>query len=272
MNLIIYTVITALAIGFALGLLLGLFKKIFAVTVDPKVQEVRDALSGANCGGCGYAGCDAFAEAVVKGEAPADGCVAGGAAVAEKVASVMGVSAGSSVPKIAFVACAGTKECAVSKGQYEGVQTCAAAQLAMSGTKKCAFGCIGFGDCEAACPFGAITMTKEGLPHVNVEKCVGCGKCAKTCPKHLFVLMDKNTSGAFARCSNHSENKAQIRKDCTAGCFKCGLCAKKCPVGCIDVSSGIPKIDYAQCVSCGECVKACPDKVLTLVGKPVLAC
>ncbi|MCR5495460.1 MAG: RnfABCDGE type electron transport complex subunit B [Treponema sp.] len=267
MTLIIYTMISAVVIGFLLGVLLGFFKKIFAVKVDPKVQEVRDALSGANCGGCGYAGCDAFAEAVVKGEAPVSGCVAGGAACAAKVAAIMGVSAGGSEKKVAFLACHGTKECASSKGVYEGVRTCAAAQLTMNGTKNCAFGCIGFGDCAAACPFGAITMGEDGLPSVDREKCVGCGKCVKSCPKHLFVLINANTKGAIARCSNRSDNKPQIKKDCAEGCFKCGICAKKCPKGCIDISSGIPQIDYSQCISCGLCVKSCPDHVLIMLGK-----
>lgn len=266
MTLIIYTIAVALAIGFLLGILLGLFQKIFAVKVDPKVQAVREALSGANCGGCGYAGCDAFAEAVVAGDAPANGCVAGGSAVSEKVSAVMGVSAGGAEKKVAFLACNGTKDCAKDKGEYEGVKTCAAAQLTMNGTKLCAFGCIGYGDCVEACPFDALSMGADGLPKVDSSKCVGCGKCAKTCPKHLFSLIDAGTKGAIARCSNHSDNKSQIKKDCSVGCFKCGICSKKCPLGCIDITSGIPKIDYNQCVGCGVCVESCPDKVLTLIG------
>lgn len=264
MNIIIATIVVALVIGFLLGLLLGLFKKIFAVSVDPKVQQVRDALSGANCGGCGFAGCDAFAEAVVAGDAPASGCIAGGAAVAQKVSEVLGVSAESSEPKVAFVACHGSLECALPKGEYVGVKTCAGAQLVMNGTKKCAFGCIGFGDCVEACPFEAISMGADGLPKIDYGKCVGCGKCAKTCPKKLFQLLPKNTKGSIAVCANHSDNKPQIRKDCSAGCFKCGMCARKCPAQCIDVSSGIPSVDYSKCTSCGECIKACPDKVLVL--------
>lgn len=262
MNTIIFTIIVALLVGFVLGILLGLFKKIFAVEVDPRVQAVRDVLSGGNCGGCGFAGCDAFAEAVVKGEAPASGCIAGGPSVAEKIAAILGVDAGSAEKKVAFLACAGTKECALSKGIYNGVKTCAAANLAVNGIKKCAFGCIGYGDCEAACPFGAISMGSDGLPHVNREKCVGCGKCAVACPKHLFSIIPAATKGPVAKCSSKSDNKPQIRKDCSAGCFKCGLCAKKCTEQCIDISSGIPKFDYTKCTSCGECVKACPDKVL----------
>ena len=264
MTVVIYTIIVALVIGFLLGVLLGLFKKIFYVKVDPKVQAVRDLLSGGNCGGCGYAGCDAFAEAVVKGEAPTNGCIAGGASCAAKVAEIMGGSAGDVVPKVAVLACHGTNQVAQSRGEYNGVKTCAAAQLTMNGTKKCSFGCVGFGDCVEVCPFGALSMGKDGLPHVDRSKCVGCGKCVKQCPKHLFVLMPADTKGAFAFCSCHNENKPQIRKDCSVGCFKCGICAKKCPEQAIDITSGIPKIDYTKCTSCGECIKACPDKVLGL--------
>ena len=265
MKTILWTIVIALIISFLLGFLLGLFKKIFAVKTDPKIQEVRDALSGANCGGCGFAGCDSFAQAVVAGNAPTSGCVAGGPAVAAKVAELMGASAGESVPKAAFLACHGTKECAQDKGNYNGVKTCKAVNLVMNGSKKCTFGCIGLGDCVAICPFGALSMGEDGLPQVDYSKCVGCGKCVKECPKKLFTLINVNTKGSIARCSNHSENKPQIRKDCTVGCFKCGLCAKKCPSQAIDVSSGIPQVDYTKCNSCGECIKACPDHVLNLV-------
>lgn len=264
MNTIIYTILVALFIGFILGMLLGLFKKIFAVKVDPKIEEIRAQLSGGNCGGCGYAGCDAFAAAVAKGEAPVTGCVAGGAACAAALSKIMGVEGGSLNPKVAFLACHGTKECAQEKCIYEGVQTCKAAELSAHGTKKCAFGCIGLGDCVEVCQFGALSMGPEGLPVVDRNKCTGCGKCVKTCPKHLFILMNADTKGSIALCSCRSDNKPQIRKDCTNGCFKCGMCARKCPEQCIDLTSGIPAVDYSKCTSCGECIKACPDKVLHL--------
>jgi len=264
MKIIILTVIVALVIGFVLGLLLGLFKNIFAVKVDPKVQQVRDAISGSNCGGCGYAGCDAFAEAVVKGEAPANGCVAGGAECASKVAAILGVDAGETVKKVAFIACGGTKDCAQDKAIYYGVKSCAAAQLSASGTKKCSSGCIGFGDCAEACSFGGLVIGADGLPHVDENICVGCGGCVKACPKHLIKLINVNDKGAIAKCSCKNDNKPQIKKDCSAGCFKCGLCAKKCTAGAIDISSGLPVIDYSKCTSCGECIAACPDKVLVL--------
>ena len=267
MNTILYTVITAVAIAFILGVLLGLFKKIFHVNVDPKIQNVRDALSGANCGGCGLAGCDAFASAVVNGEAESNGCVAGGSETAAKIASILGKAGIEVKPKVAIIACQGDKTCAKDKGIYNGVKTCAAAEMVMHGTKKCSFGCIGFGDCIKECLFGALSMGKNGLPIIDYEKCIGCGKCVKVCPKQLISIWNKDTKGAIALCSSKSENKAQVRKDCTKGCFKCGLCAKKCPEGAIDISSGIPIIDRKKCTSCGVCVESCIDKVLVLGEK-----
>lgn len=266
MNTIIFTVITALLMGLILGTLLGLFKKLFAVQTDPKVAEVRESLSGANCGGCGYAGCDAFASAVVKGEAPVNGCVAGGPACAQKLAMIMGITSGESKPRVAVVMCGGSRETAAFKGVYNGVKTCVAAALSVNGLKKCAFGCIGFGDCAEKCPFGAINMGDNGLPIVDYDLCVGCGRCVKVCPKHIITLLDKDTKGAFAICSCHNENRPQIKKDCSVGCIKCGICVKKCQEHCIDLESGIPKVDYAKCTSCGTCVSACPDKVFKLLS------
>ena len=265
MTTVLLTILVALVIGFLLGLLLGIFKKIFAVKVDPKITAVREALSGANCGGCGYAGCDAFAEALVAGDAPVTGCVAGGSSVSNAIAQILGVNAGSVESKVAFLACNGSKECTQNRAEYQGIKSCAAVKLSMNGLKKCSFGCIGFGDCVQACPFEAITIGREGLPVINLNKCVGCGKCVKACPKALLHLINKDTKGAIAKCSNRSDNKPQIRKDCSAGCFKCGMCTRKCPEQAITLQNGIPLVDYSKCTSCGECVKACVDKVLHLI-------
>ena len=262
---ILLAMAVSLGIAAILGFGLALADKFLKVEEDPRIEKVTSMLPGANCGGCGFAGCDAFAEAIVSGDAPVNGCVAGGAATADAIAKVLGVDAGSTTPKVALLACQGTKECAADRGKYQGVKTCAAAQLTMNGIKKCSFGCIGFGDCEAACSFGGITMGSDGLPVIDKAKCFGCGKCVKACPKHLITLIDANTKGAIALCSCKSENKPQIRKDCSAGCFKCGMCARKCPVQAITMENGLPKIDYSKCTSCGECVKACVDKVLVLI-------
>ena len=271
MKTIILTVIVALCIAFVLGLLLGLFKKIFAVETDPKVAAIRDILSGGNCGGCGYAGCDAFAQAVANGEASANGCIAGGSGTAKKIAEILGVDAGNSSRTVAVLACAGTCGNAKSRGEYNGIKTCAAAQQAVNGTKICAFGCIGYGDCVNVCPFGALGMGQDGLPQVDYKKCLGCGKCVKACPKRLFMLVGADKKGSIALCSNRSDNKPAIKKNCSAGCIKCGICEKKCPEQCLAVTDGIPVIDYGKCTSCGECIKACPDKVLHLIQDIVSA-
>ncbi len=265
MRIIIATAVVALILSFLLGLLLGLFKKIFEVKVDPKVAEIREALSGANCGGCGYAGCDAYAQAVAAGTAPANGCTAGGAATTALIAKILGIEATDAAKKVTFLACKGTEDCAKRKGIYNGVQTCNAAQMSINGTKVCSFGCIGLGDCVEVCPFDALKMGKDGIPVVDHEKCTGCGKCVSKCPKKLFSLVDSTTKGSIAQCSNRSDNKPQIKKDCSVGCFKCGLCAKKCPEQCIQLINGIPQVDYTKCTSCKECINACPDHVLTLL-------
>ncbi len=265
MNTIIYTVICALAISFVLGVLLGLFKKIFHVDSDPKVDKVREVLSGANCGGCGLAGCDAFAGAVVKGSADVNGCIAGGAETSAKIAEILNKAGVEVKPKIAFLACQGSKDCAKDKGIYKGVQTCAGAQLVMNGTKKCAYGCIGLGDCVKACPFGALSIGENGLPLIDKTKCIGCGNCNKACPKKLFHIIDADTKGPLTLCSSKSDNKPQIKKDCSKGCIKCGICTKKCSVGAITLVAGLPVIDYTKCTSCGECINACPDKVLQFI-------
>lgn len=265
MNIILYTIICAVIIAFILGVLLGLFKKIFHVDTNPKVEAVRNVLSGANCGGCGLAGCDAFAGAVVKGDVAVNGCVAGGSECASKIAEILGSKNIKIIPKVAVVACKGNKECAADKGVYEGVKSCKAAQIAINGTKKCAFGCIGFGDCLVACPFNAIKMGQDGLPIINYNRCIGCGNCVKACPKNLIKIIEKDTKGPISLCSNKSDNRPQIKKDCSYGCIKCGICVKKCPSQCIDLSSGIPVIDYSKCTSCKECINSCPDKVLLLV-------
>ena len=270
MSLIITTVLTSIGLAFLLGFLLGLFKKIFSVKVDKKVSDIRNILPGANCGGCGYAGCDAFAAAVASGEAAPGGCSAGGADVSDKLGKLLGVNINAE-KKVALLACQGSKDCAGLRGTYSGVKSCLSVTLAVNNIKKCSFGCIGLGDCVAVCPFDALSIGENGLPQVNYENCVGCGKCAKACPKHLFDIIPASRKGAAALCRNRADNRPQIKKDCTAGCIKCGLCEKKCPEHCIVVINGIPETDYAKCTSCGVCAQVCPDKVIKMTESIVYA-
>lgn len=266
MSTILITLAVSFCIAFILGVLLGFFKKVFYVPVDPTVEEIREVLPGANCGACGYPGCDGFAAAVARGEAPVDGCAAGGSSVAAAVGNVMGVTA-TAVPHVVLLACQGSREHAQNRGIYNGVKTCRAAKLSINGTKLCQYGCIGFGDCVAVCKFGALTMGAEGLPHVDYTKCTGCGMCVRECPQNLFSRLPANRTGAVARCSNRSTNKSPILKQCKTGCIKCGKCERSCPEHAITLTNGIPVIDYAKCTSCGECVSGCPTHVLELLEK-----
>ena len=268
MNTILITLGISFAIAFILGILLGFFKKVFHVPVDPKIEAIRAALPGANCGACGFPGCDGFAAAVAEGTAPVDGCAAGGKDTAEAVGKVMGVSA-SAVPQVILLACQGSKEHAQNRGIYNGVKTCLAAKTTVNGTKLCSYGCIGFGDCVAACRFEALTMAEDGLPHVDYTKCTGCGMCAQVCPQKLFSKVPADRKGAVALCSNRTTNKTSVIKNCKVGCIKCLKCEKACEFDAIYVIDGVPVVDYDKCTSCNTCVEGCPTHVLTLVQNTV---
>ncbi len=264
MQLILTTIIVSFVLAFILGVLLGFFKKIFEVPVDEKVAKIRECLPGANCGGCGYPGCDGFASACAAGQAPVNGCTTGGAATAEAIGKVLGVSV-SAENKVSILACRGTKDCTVPRGHYIGPKSCGVAADAINGTKLCSYGCIGFGDCVNVCNFDALSIGEDGLPKVDLKKCVGCGMCVKACPKHLLSLVPVNRKGAVALCSNRTTNKASILKSCKNGCIKCGKCERECPEKAIKLVNGIPEIDYTLCTSCKTCVNGCPTHVLTLI-------
>jgi Na+-translocating ferredoxin:NAD+ oxidoreductase RNF subunit RnfB len=268
MNTILATFVLALVMALVLGFLLGVFKKLFHVDVDPKECAIRAALPGANCGGCGYPGCDGLAAAIARGDAPSNACTVGGADVAEAVGKITG-SAAKGETKVALLLCQGAGHLASAKGEYVGVKTCLAAKVAINGLKRCDFGCIGFGDCAQACPFGALAMGVDGLPKVDYAICTGCGRCVSTCPQKIFSTVSSDRRGAVVLCSNRNQKKAQVIKDCKIGCIKCGKCETVCPKSCIKVTNGIPLVDYATCDSCFECVKGCPTKALAMVENKI---
>ncbi len=268
MQTIIYTFVVSLALAAMLGFLLGVFKKVFHVDVDPTEAAVRAALPGANCGACGYPGCDGLAAAIARGDAAANACTVGGAAVAAEVGRILGVEA-SAETKAVVLLCQGANDKCKPKAEYVGVKTCQAAKLSVNGTKLCDWGCIGLGDCEVSCPFDAIHVLEDGIPHVDYAKCTGCGICVAKCPQSILSLFPTERKGAVALCSNRNTRKAQVIKDCKVGCIKCGKCEKVCPKACIKVTNGIPVVDYSVCDSCGECVRNCPTKVLALLETTV---
>jgi len=269
MYIVLITLGFSAALAFILGMALGFFKEKFKVEVDPKIEKVRNLLPSVNCGACGYPGCDGYAEAIARGDAPLTKCSPGGKAVADALGSLLGISA-SAEDTVAVLLCQGTKDVAPVKGQYVGVQTCRAAKLSAGGTKQCSFGCLGFGDCTTVCQFDALHMGGDGLPHVDYDKCTGCGLCIKECPQQILTSVPRARKGSIVLCSNRAVVKSTVIKSCKVGCIKCEACVKACPEQCISMVNGIPVTDYAKCTSCGICVQKCPTKCYELIQTDVI--
>lgn len=248
-------------LGLLIGILLGIVSKAFEVEVDEKEVAVRECLPGNNCGGCGFAGCDALAAAIAKGEASAGSCPVGGAAAAAKIAEIMGAEV-DLTRYVAYVHCCGTPENAVSKYEYVGNHSCREAATVGGGSAKmCAYGCLGLGSCVAACEFNALYIV-NGIAKVNKEECKGCSACVKACPKNLIELVPYEQH-IFVKCSSHAKGKA-VKTACSAGCIGCGLCKKNCEQGAIELVDNIPVIDYSKCINCGKCAEKCPTKAIVL--------
>lgn len=255
-------VIPAVVLG-SLGLLLGLglafAGKKLAVEKDPLVVKIEALLPGANCGGCAYPGCTAFAEAVAAGKAPADGCVAANASINAAIAEAVGSEISDSVRKIAVVLCNGGYS-AEDAFNYHGPQTCVAADMIMGGQKGCSYGCLSFGDCREVCPFNAIIMSEDGLPVINTKLCTGCGKCVDICPKDIILLWPDNRQIIIA-CSNRDKGGI-ARKVCSVACIGCGKCKNVCPFDAIRVENFLAEIDPEKCQNCGLCARVCPTDAI----------
>lgn len=246
--------------GLVISILLGIASEKFKVPVDEKEVAVRECLPGNNCGGCGFAGCDALAKAIAAGEAPVGACPVGGQPVADKIASIMGVEAGTGDKQVAFVKCAGTCDKAKSKYKYSGNEDCVSAMsVPGGGPKACSFGCTGFGSCVKVCDFDAIHVI-NGVAVVDKEKCVACGKCVTTCPKSLIELVPY-TAPHKVQCSSKEFGKA-VKEACSAGCIGCKMCTRVCEADAITVENNIAKIDYSKCTGCGKCAEKCPAKII----------
>jgi len=251
-----------------LGLFFGLFisfaNKKWAVEVDPRIHEVEDILPKGQCGGCGYPGCLAYAEAVVtNADVLPNLCAPGGDKVAQMVAEITGKKAEVLEKKIAFVRCSGTYGKAIRTGLYKGVKDCVSANLLVGGDKGCTYGCLGYGTCVKVCMFDALHMSPEGIPVVNPDKCTGCGKCATVCPRGIITLV-KPEIMVKVNCNSHDKG-AVVRKHCQAGCIGCGMCAKQCPYGAIVIDNFLAIVDHTICLEkCSDpvCMTKCPTKVL----------
>ena len=274
MNVILVAVIALGILGLVLAAVLFLIAKKFAVEEDPRIGQVAEVLPQANCGGCGFPGCSGFAEACVKA---ADGgsldgklCPVGGQPVMEKVAGILGLAAEAAEPKVAVVRCNGTCENRPRTVVYDGVKTCRIAHNTAGGETGCFFGCLGCGDCVAACAFGALHMNAEtGLPEVDESKCTACGKCTKACPRGIIELrpMGKKGRRMVVQCVNKDKGPV-AGKACAVSCIGCGKCQKVCEFEAITVESNLAYIDPDKCRLCRKCEDACPKGTIVAMNFP----
>jgi electron transport complex protein RnfB len=253
-DVIIFSVVSLTALGAIFGLGLALAARKFAVKQDPRVSKVEALLPGANCGGCGYAGCLAFARALVEGQASPYDCAPGGSETAGAVAEVLGLAKEERVPMVAVVACRGGDK-VETKMEYLGLESCRAVTLLADNVKVCPYACIGLGDCVRACPFDAIHM-ENGSVVVDETRCTGCGQCVEVCPKNVIHLVPKPQKVRVV-CVSHDKGRS-VKSICSVGCIACGLCAKNCPAQCIEMEDNIAVIDYEKCINCGICAAKCP--------------
>lgn len=257
---LLYPAISLGGLGLAFGVLLGYASNKFKIAVDPKLPLIREALPGANCGGCGFAGCDAYADAIVRGSAAANCCTVGGAQIAEKIGGILGINQEPLEKKIAFVKCNGDCESSKNKYEYSSKISCIeASKLPGTGAKSCTFGCLGLGSCVQVCQFQAVHVS-DGIARVDKSKCKACGACVEICPKNLIELIPVSKN-VIVSC-NSQDKGIIVRENCTVGCIGCKICENSCTYDAIHVSNNLAKIDYDKCTLCGDCVAKCPSKVI----------
>ncbi len=246
-------------VGIFAGVLLGVASEKFKVEVNETEIQVREALPGNNCGGCGYPGCDGLAAAIAKGEAKANACPVGGEEVAKKIAEIVGGDT-ESVKLVANVKCAGNCEKAKDAYEYIGPKDCKLATNSPGGgPKACSYGCLGFGSCVKACQFDAIKII-DGIAVIDKEKCKSCGMCVAECPRNIIEMIPYEAK-AIVECNSKDFGK-DVKAVCEAGCIGCGICAKNCPVGAIEIVDKLARIDYEKCNGCGTCKEKCPVKII----------
>lgn len=259
---IVIATATLVLIGLICAIILAVASKIFEVKINPKTEQIRSCLPGANCGACGYAGCDGYAHALAeKIETNTTLCTPGAAKVAADVADILGVAPAEVTRKVALVHCKGTCSNTDKKADYHGAKSCKAAKLVYGGDGKCVYGCLGYGDCVTVCEYDAIHI-EDGIARVDIDACTACGRCVKACPNALIEIIPTDKPVAV-KCSN-TEKGAIARKNCNVACIACMKCEKVCPTDAIKVENNLSRIDYDKCIACGACAEACPTDAIKI--------
>jgi len=254
-------VLSLASLGLLIGAGLAYASVKLHVDVDPRIEKLEDMLPGVNCGACGFPGCNGFAAAIVNDNADITKCAPGGNELAVKIGEIMGREAETiDEKKVAFVYCGGGRKEAKEAFEYTGKKTCEAAVMVQGGQKACQYGCLGYGDCVVSCKFDALKMNENGLPVVDVDKCVACNACVEDCPKDLFKIV---TLKEVRQCVCSSLDKGAVaKKVCKVACIGCNICVKNCPYDAIVVNDFLAKIDIVKCTNCGICEEKCPTKAI----------
>lgn len=256
LNAILTSALCVTSIGLICAVVLVIAAKFMSVKENETEKKIRECLPGANCGACGFTGCDGYAKALAEDpDTKTNLCIPGGAAVSKQISEVLGREAAATERKVACVVCCGDCENTGKKIDYSGIETCAAVKMLFGGDGMCTFGCLGRGDCARVCPESAICLD-DGIARVDARKCIGCGICAKNCPNGIITMMPDRRREVVA-CSN-TEKGAVARKKCKNACIGCGKCEKNCPEGAITVKDNLARIDYDKCSGCGKCGEVCP--------------
>lgn len=249
-----------LGISVLLGVLIVVVSHFFRMPVNEKKEALSAALPGANCGGCGFAGCDGYAQFLADGGTDTSLCAVGGAACSIELASILGVEAKIAERMTAQLLCRGTSGHTSARYEYLGTQTCNAAQGLLGGPGSCTYGCLGFGDCITVCAFHAISK-KNGIVQIDPDECTACGQCVKICPKNVLELLP--VSAKVAVLCRNTWPGAQTRQNCSAGCIGCRKCMKVCPSGAISMTGALAVVDQNLCTRCGACVDVCPTNAIS---------
>lgn len=267
MEPILTAVIPVAIIGIICAVVLVVASRVMAVKEDENLPKIRECLPGANCGACGFPGCDGYAKALCeKPDTAVNLCVPGGGKVAKELSELLGRDFAEVEKKTATVHCNGDCTRTHDKVDYHGMNSCKGAKLLYGGKGTCAYGCLGLGDCVSACPEHAICIV-NGVAKVNKNACIGCGICVKTCPNRLITL-EKSVKRVMVTCSNKDKGAA-TKKACTNGCLGCRRCERVCPMGAIKVVDNVAVIDHSKCEECtdfGICAKSCTSGCLIIVN------
>lgn len=251
-NDVLTVLLVVSSISLLLGILLALFIRFFGIEEDEKTKNIRSALPGANCGACGFKGCDDYAKQLAEGKAEPNLCIPGGADTASALGEILGIEVEAASQRVAVVHCAGGCE---RKADYSGINSCRARAMLYGGPEACTYGCLGCGDCAAACSIGAISVA-GGVARINRALCMGCGACVSACPRKIISLAPKSASVGLL-CSN-KDRGADAKKACSHACIGCKKCEKNCPSEAIKVINNCAVIDYEKCTGCGLCKDNCP--------------